>query len=105
MISMGNRNRNLPTELTASPSTAGQNDRQFENGETAVRDLRYFRILHDAGCCSLTDVSGHRIGFMFKGQTVQEELFLDYSNPKHGTDKLCRNVGNKLTNLRLAISQ
>jgi hypothetical protein len=50
MTSMGNRNRNLPTEPTASPSTPGHNDRKCENDETAVRDLRYFRILHDAGC-------------------------------------------------------
>jgi hypothetical protein len=46
-----------------------------------------------------TDVSGQRIGPIFKGQEVQEKKFfsLDFLALEDGTDTLSRNVGKELS--------
>ena len=43
-----------------------------------------------------TDVSGQHVGPIFKGQSVQGELFLERLTLDDGTENLYRNVSNKL---------
>jgi len=40
----------------------------------------------------ITDVSGHPIGHIFKGQEIQDDSFLDFLTLEDGTDRLSRNV-------------
>ena len=44
----------------------------------------------------ITDVSGHTIGHIFKGQEIQDDSFLDFLTLEDGTDRLSRNVGKEL---------
>jgi hypothetical protein len=68
------------------------------------RDLRSSEMLHCV-CWFVTDVSGHRIGHVLRGQDDHKDcFFLGQLDNWNATNNLSRNFGNKLTNFASGVS-